>query len=305
MKVMITGGLGFVGTQLSIRLIKGGHQVTVLDHSPLPRPYTPPKVHYVAADTTMPGDWQDEVAKQEAVINLAGASIFSRWTAQNKRLMYDSRILTTRNVVDAMSANPANKDTLLCSTSAVGYYGFRGDEEVTEEEGPGNDFLARLAADWEKEALKAADKGVRVTITRFGLVLGKTGGMLGQMIPLFKKFIGGPLGSGKQWFSWIHMEDLLSAFMFVFNNQDIHGPINFCAPNPVRNRDLAKALGEVLNRPSLFRTPAFVLRLVLGEFGSVVLEGQRVIPSRLLKHGFVFTYPEIKGALREVIGKPS
>jgi uncharacterized protein (TIGR01777 family) len=302
MKVMITGGLGFVGTQLSIRLLKGGNQVTVVDHSPHPMPYTPPDVRYVAADTTMPGDWQDEVAVQDAVINLAGASIFSRWTAQTKRIMYDSRILTTRNVVDAM---PANKGALLCSTSAVGYYGLRGDEELTEEDGPGNDFLARLAADWEGEALKAAEKGVRVTITRFGLVLGKTGGVLGQMIPLFKKFIGGPLGSGKQWFSWIHMEDLLSAFLFVFNNNDIQGPVNFCAPNPVRNRDLATALGEVLKRPSLFRTPAFVLRIVLGEFGSVVLEGQRVIPSRLLKHGFTFTYPEIRGALREVIGKPS
>jgi uncharacterized protein (TIGR01777 family) len=302
MKVMITGGLGFVGTQLSIRLLKGGNQVTLVDRSPHPMSYTPPDVRYVAADTTMPGDWQDEVAVQDAVINLAGASIFSRWTAQTKRIMYDSRILTTRNVVDAM---PANKGALLCSTSAVGYYGLRGDEELTEEDGPGNDFLARLAADWEGEALKAAEKGVRVTITRFGLVLGKTGGVLGQMIPLFKKFIGGPLGSGKQWFSWIHMEDLLSAFLFVFNNNDIQGPVNFCAPNPVRNRDLATALGEVLKRPSLFRTPAFVLRIVLGEFGSVVLEGQRVIPSRLLKHGFTFTYPEIRGALREVIGKPS
>lgn len=301
MKVLITGGLGFVGTQLSIRLLERRHQVTVVDHSPQPRPYTPAEVHYVAADTTVPGAWQEEVAEQDAVINLAGASIFSRWRAETKRLMYDSRILTTHNVVDAM---PAKKGALLCSTSAVGYYGFRGDEELTEEDGPGTDFLAGLAAAWEGEALKAADKGSRVVITRFGLVLGKTGGVLGQMIPLFKKFIGGPLGSGKQWFSWIHMEDLLSAFLFVFNNQDIHGPVNCCAPNPVRNRDLAKALGEVLKRPSVVPTPAFVLRLVLGEFGSVILKGQRVIPPRLLRYGFVFQYPEIRGALREVIGNP-
>jgi uncharacterized protein (TIGR01777 family) len=302
MNVMITGGLGFVGTQLSIRLLTGGHQVTVVDHSPQPRPYTPAEVHYVAADTTMPGAWQEEVAAQDAVINLAGASIFSKWTAETKRLMYDSRILTTRNVVDAM---PAQKGALLCSTSAVGYYGFRGDEELTEEDRSGNDFLARLAADWEREALKAVDNGNRVAITRFGLVLGKSGGVLGQMIPLFKKFIGGPLGSGRQWFSWIHMEDLLSAFLFVFNNQDIHGTVNFCAPNPVRNRDLAKALGEVLHRPSFFRTPACVLRLVLGEFGSVILQGQRVVPSRLLRYGFVFQYPEIRGALKDVIGTPT
>jgi len=301
MKVLITGGLGFVGTQLSIRLLKGGNQVTVVDHSPQPRPYTPQEVTYVSADTTIAGKWQDVVAVQDAVINLAGASIFSRWTAETKQLIYDSRILTTRNVVDAM---PAKKGALLCSTSAVGYYGFRGDEELIEEDGPGTDFLARLAAAWEREALKAADKGSRVAITRFGIVLGKTGGVLGQMIPLFKKFIGGPLGSGRQWFSWIHMEDLLSAFLFVFNNKDIHGAVNFCAPNPVRNRDLANALGEVLKRPSLVPTPAFVLRLVLGEFGSVILEGQRVIPSRLLRYGFVFKYPEIRKALNEVIGNP-
>ncbi|MCJ7545502.1 MAG: TIGR01777 family oxidoreductase [Deltaproteobacteria bacterium] len=301
MKVLITGGLGFVGTQLSIRLLKGEHQVTVVDHSPGPRPYTPNKVHYVSADTTLPGAWQEEVTGQDAVINLAGASLFSRWNSKTKQLIYDSRILTTRHVVDAM---PAKKGALLCSTSAVGYYGFRGDEELIEEDGPGTDFLARLAADWEKEALKAEDKGVRVIITRFGLVLGKTGGVLGQMIPLFKKFIGGPLGSGRQWFSWIHMEDLLSAFLFVFNNKKIHGAVNFCAPNPVRNRDLAKALGAVLARPSFIKTPALVLRLILGEFGSVVLEGQRVIPSRLLRYGFVFQYPEIRGALREVLGNP-
>ena len=300
MKVLITGGLGFVGTQLSLRLLKGGHQVTVVDHSPQPRPYTPQEVTYVAADTTMPGAWQEEVAQQDAVINLAGASIFRRWNNETKRLMYDSRILTTHNVVDAM---PAKKGTILCSTSAVGYYGLREDEELTEEDNPGTDFLAKLAAAWEGEALKAADKGSRVVVTRFGLVLGKTGGVLGQMIPLFKKFIGGPLGSGKQWFSWIHMEDLLNAFLFVFNNKDISGPVNFCSPNPLRNRDLAKALGEVLKRPSIIPTPAFVLRLVLGEFGSVILKGQRVIPARLLKHGFVFKYPEIRTALREVIGK--
>ena len=301
MKVLITGGLGFVGTQLSIRLLKGEHQVTVVDHSPDPRPYTPQEVTYVSADTAMPGAWQEVVAAQDAVINLAGASLFSRWNDETKRLIYDSRILTTRHVVDAM---PAKKGALLCSTSAVGYYGFRGDEELIEEDGPGSDFLARVAADWEKEALKAANKGVRVIITRFGLVLGKTGGVLGQMIPLFKRFIGGPLGSGRQWFSWIHMEDLLSAFLFVFNNKNIHGAVNCCSPNPVRNRDLAKALGEVLSRPSVVPTPAFVLRLILGEFGSVILEGQRVIPSRLLRYGFVFEYPEIREALREAIGKP-
>jgi uncharacterized protein (TIGR01777 family) len=299
MKVLITGGLGFVGTQLSIRLLEKGHQVTVVDHSPEPRPYTPEEVRYVPADTTVKGAWQEQVSHHEAVINLAGASIFGRWNDKTKNLIYDTRILTTRNVVEAMAKE---EGTVLCSTSAVGYYGFRGDEEITEEEDPGDDFLAGVCVDWESEARKAADKGVRVAITRFGIVLGKTGGALGQMIPAFKRFVGGPLGSGNQWFSWIHMEDLLNAFMFVFENQDISGPVNFCSPNPVCNRDLGKALGKVLSRPSFLTTPAFMLKLVLGEFGSILLEGQKVMPAKLLKHGFNFHYPEITGALEEVVG---
>lgn len=300
MKILITGGLGFVGTQLSVRLLERGHQVTVVDRSPEPHAHMPLEVSYVSGDTTLKGAWQEEVAYQDGVINLAGASIFRRWNEETKKVIYDSRVLTTHNVVEAMSKEKA---TVLCSTSAVGYYGFRGDEEITEDDSPGDDFLASICVDWENEARKAADKGVRVAITRFGIVLGKTGGALGQMIPAFKKFVGGPLGNGNQWFSWIHMEDLLKAFMFVFENREISGPVNFCSPNPVRNRDLAKALGKILSRPSFLTTPGFMLRLVLGEFGSVLLEGQRVIPSKLLNHGFSFSYPNITGALEEVIGE--
>lgn len=300
MNVFITGGLGFVGTQLSIRLLQAGHTVTVVDRAPSPAPHTPPEVRFLSADTTAPGSWQQEVAGQDAVINLAGASIFQRWNEATKRAIYDSRILTTRNLAAAMDEK---QGTLLCSTSAVGYYGFRGDEELDEQQDPGTDFLARVTVDWEREANRAAERGARVVITRFGLVLGKSGGAMGQMIPLFKGFIGGPLGSGRQWFSWIHMEDLLSAFMFVFDNEKIHGPVNFCAPNPVRNRELARELGKALSRPSLMPTPGIALRLVLGEFGSVLLEGQRAVPARLLEHGFVFKYPELGEALREVVGR--
>jgi uncharacterized protein (TIGR01777 family) len=299
MKVLITGGLGFVGTQISNRLIEKGHQVTVVDRAPQPAAYSPQGIRYVPADTTVKGAWQEEVAAQDAVINLAGASIFRRWNDKTKKLIYDSRVLTTRNVVEAMEKN---KGALLCSTSAVGYYGFRSDEELAEGDSPGSDFLAEVCIDWEDEATKATEKGARVVITRFGIVLGKTGGALGQMIPAFKKFVGGPLGSGKQWFSWVHMEDLLRAFIFVFDNKDIHGPVNLCSPNPVRNKDLAKALGKVLSRPSFLKTPAFTLRLVLGEFGSILLEGQKVMPAKLLKHGFCFRYPEIMGALQEAVG---
>ncbi len=302
MKVLITGGLGFVGAQLSIRLLERGHQVTVVGRAPESRSYTPKEIRYVSADTMFKGSWQEEVVRQEAVINLAGTSIFKRWNDETKKLIYDSRILTTRNVVEAMVQE---NGPLFCSASAVGYYGSRGDEELTEDDGPGNDFLATVCIDWEKEVDKAADKGLRTVITRFGTILGKTGGALGQMIPAFKKFVGGPLGSGNQWFSWIHMEDLLRAFVFLFENPDIDGPVNLCSPNPVRNRDLARALGKVLSRPSFLTTPAFMLRIVLGEFASVLLEGQRVLPAKLLKHGFNFRYPEIAGALEELVSKRS
>ena len=300
MRVLITGGLGFVGSQLSILLVERGHQVTVVGHAPEPQADTPSEMTYISADTTVKGPWQEEVVGQDAVINLAGASIFRRWNDKTKQLLYDSRILTTRNVVEAMVPK---KGALLCSASAVGYYGFRGDEDLTEKDAPGDDFLARLCLDWENEARKAHAKGVRVVMTRFGIVLGKAGGALGQMIPAFKKFVGGPLGSGNQWFSWIHMEDLSNAFVFLFENQGISGPVNFCSPNPVRNRDLAKALGKILSRPAFMTAPAFMVRLVLGEFGSILLEGQRVIPAKILKHGFSFRYPEIMGALEDLVGK--
>jgi uncharacterized protein (TIGR01777 family) len=235
------------------------------------------------------------------VINLAGASIFRRWDKNTKQIISDSRILTTGNVVEAMAGD--KEGGALFSTSAVGYYGFRGDEDLTEKDSAGTDFLAQLCTEWEDEAAKASDKGARVVVTRFGIVLGMTGGALGQMVPAFKRFVGGALGSGKQWFSWIHMEDLLRAYLFVFENKEIRGPVNFCAPNPVRNKDLAKALGEALSRPSFVKTPAFMLRLVLGEFGSVLLEGQKVLPAKLLRHGFHFTYPEIGPALKDLVGK--
>jgi hypothetical protein len=298
MNVLITGGLGFIGTQLSMRLLEKGNTVTIVDHAPQPRPFTPKEVNYISADTTIGGTWQDEVGRHHTVVNLAGASIFSRWSKKRKKLIYDSRILTTRNLVEAL---PQEKGVVLCSTSAVGYYGFRGDEELVEGGSPGDDFLARLCVDWEGEAARAADKGVRVAVTRFGIVLGKTGGALGPMTRLFKAYLGGALGGGEQWFSWVHMEDLLRAILFVLDTEDIAGPVNICSPNPVRNRELAKVLGKELSRPSFFKIPAFSVGLILGEFGSMLLKGQRVLPATLLGNGFVFQYPDIVGALNEAV----
>jgi uncharacterized protein (TIGR01777 family) len=209
---------------------------------------------------------------------------------------------TTQNIVEGITSRPERPFTLF-STSAVGYYGFCGDEELTEESPHGDDFLARIAVEWEGEALKARDKGARVVVTRFGIVMGEKGGALSQMISLFKKYIGGPIGSGKQWFSWVHIKDLAEAFTFLLKHPEISGPVNVCSPNPVRNKDLAKALGKALHKPSFMPAPGFMIKLVLGEFGSVILEGQRVIPRRLLDNGFVFQYPDIHKALQGIVGQ--
>jgi uncharacterized protein (TIGR01777 family) len=300
MEVFITGGTGFVGSNLVSRLRAQGHSVTVLSRSKAAVDRFGEGTSVVQGDPTQPGSWQESVKGHDCIINLAGTSLFSRWTPERKREIRDSRISTTRNLVDAIE--PAGERAVtLFSTSAVGYYGFCGDEELTEKSPPGDDFLARIAIEWETEALKAEEKGVRVVVTRFGIVLGERGGALSQMISIFRKYLGGPLGSGNQWFSWIHMDDLLGAFSFLMDQREISGPVNLTSPNPIRNRDLAKAIGKALRRPSFLPAPGFMLRLILGEFGSVLLRGQRVIPKKLLDNGYVFLYPEIDGALGSLI----
>ena len=299
MRILMTGGTGFVGPHIASRLAKEGHEVTLLVRPGERARADSAGITFLEGDPTRPGPWQEAVRDHDGAINLAGASIFTRWTEEQKKLIRESRLTTTRHLVEAIGST--GRPFTLLSTSAVGYYGFHGDEELTEGSPPGKDFLATLAVDWEREAQKAADKGVRVVITRFGIVLGAKGGALGQMIPLFRKFAGGPIGSGRQWFSWVHLRDLTEAFVFLLARPEITGPVNVCSPNPVRNRDLARALGKVLHRPSLLPAPAFMVRLVLGEFGSVVLKGQRVVPRLLLDSGFTFRYPDIEGALMSII----
>jgi uncharacterized protein (TIGR01777 family) len=299
-KILITGGTGFVGTQLTSRLIQDGNEVTVLTRSGKGPEKGPAGVSYLKGDPTQKGSWQEAIKDHDAVINLAGASIFSKWTEEHKKAIRESRVNTTRNIVEGIPPQ-SQQQFALFSTSAVGYYGFCGDEELTEESRHGDDFLAKIAMEWEEEALKARDKGARVVITRFGIVMGEKGGALSQMIPLFKKYIGGPIGSGKQWFSWIHIKDLAEAFAFLLKHPEISGPVNVCSPNPVRNKDLAKALGRALHRPSFIPAPGFMVKWVLGEFGSVILEGQRVIPRRLLDLGFVFQHPDIDKALQSIV----
>ena len=200
-----------------------------------------------------------------------------------------------------MDAIAEGTKAVLFSTSAQGYYGFRDDEIITEDGTHGSDFLATLCRDWEAEALKARSKGVRVVITRFGIVLGKKGGVLGLMIPAFKFFLGGRLGRGNQWFSWIHIEDLIRAYTFLLGQKDVEGPVNFCSPNPVTNIHLTRALARVLRRPAILPAPAFMVKMILGEFGETILNGQRIRPEVLLNKQFKFTYPEIEKAIASIV----
>ncbi len=296
MKVFMTGANGFVGQKLTKSFIEAGHEVTWLVRSPKRFENSSNNVEMLVGDPTKPGKWQENVGNFELLINLAGATIFKRWTPDYKKLIYNSRILTTKNLVDASA-----RGSTLLSTSAVGYYGFTDDAPLDESAPTGTGFLAELAADWENEAMKGRDKGLRVVITRFGVVLGQDGGALAQMVRPFKFFVGGPLGSGKQWVSWIHVEDLCRAVLFILENPGIEGPINFCAPDPVQNKTLAKKIGSTINRPSFMPAPEFAINLILGEFGSVILRGQRVIPKKLLDYGFSFKYASIQSALNNLL----
>ena len=300
MKIIITGGSGFVGSNLAKLLLSSGHQIVAICRSEPQHQFDRENYRFVAADTTGRGPWQKELADADAVVNLAGATIFRRWTKKYKKQIYDSRILTTRNVVEAL---PSDTNLTLCSASGAGYYGSRRDDILKEDEKAGSDFLASVSKDWEQEALLASAKGVRVAIMRFGVILGKNGGAMSKLIPPFKMFVGGPLGDGNQWFPWLHLDDLMSAVEFVLDHQEVSGPLNFCGPNPVRNRELAQALGQVLGRPSFMPAPAFMIRLATGEFGDVFLGSQRTLPDKLLNYGFSFKYPEIKGAIEAIVAQ--
>ena len=301
MKVFMTGGTGFVGTTLTRELTAKGHSVTVLMRKVELGKSLPAGASSLEGDPTIRGSWQERVPEHEVFINLAGSSIFTRWTDETKHSIRESRILTTKHLVEAM-ATRKGKETFLFSTSAVGYYGFHGDEELGEDSPPGTDFLATLAREWEAEAVKAQEYGVRVVLTRFGIVMGRNGGMLGEVVPIFRKFLGANLGSGDQWLSWVHEQDLARIFLYLLDNRALEGPLNCTAPEPVRNREFTETLGSVLGVPTFLPpVPGFILQLMKGEFGSVILKGQRVLPRRLLAAGFQFNYPTLKEALTEIV----
>lgn len=299
MKIFITGGTGFVGQALVDHLIRAGHQLTILSRGNLGNQTENPR--RFQGNPTRPGPWQEELGNHEAVINLAGASIFCRWTRANRLTIYNSRVLTTRNIVEALH-QPESRVKVLISGSAVGFYGDRGNEELSEESTGGNGFLAEVCKAWEAEAGRAEVLGVRVVRCRLGVVLGDNGGALSKMTPLFRAGLGARLGNGRQWFPWIHLHDLLEIFDLLLNTRDISGAINCVAPEMVTNRDLTGTLARSMHRPLLMPpVPAFVLRTIQGEAGNLLLDSTKVHPGVLSGAGFIFKFPTLSSALADLV----
>ncbi|RMG94905.1 MAG: TIGR01777 family protein [Candidatus Dadabacteria bacterium] len=301
MRIFFTGATGFVGSRLVPFLRQAGHEAVLLVRPSEKTGSVPACDQLVTGNPMEWGPWWKPVAECGAAVNLAGAPIVGKWTPEKKLAIRESRVRTTRNLVDAIP-NEA-KGFPLVSASAVGIYGDAGERELDETAPLGTDFLAKVARDWEAEALRAREKGARVVVTRFGIVLGPGGGALAELAKMTKRFLGGPMGSGRQWFSWIHLEDLCRAIRFLLERPDLEGVFNLSSPNPVRQIDLARTLGRVLGRPAFTPAPAFAVKLVLGEFGSTLLASQRMVPRRLLEAGFEFRYPDLEGALREILAR--
>lgn len=297
MKIFVTGGTGFIGRKLTKALLNQGHELYILTRSREGKIDTE-KMKYIEGNPIFPGNWQDYIKDCDMVANLVGETIAQRWNEEVKKRIKESRVIATKNVVDSI---PKNKEFTLISTSAVGYYGFHEDEEIDESFPPGNDFLANVAKDWEKEALKAKEKGARVIITRFGLVIGGGGGILEKLVPIFKSYAGGPIGNGKQWFSWVYIDDLIKAYIFLMNSKNLEGPFNVTSPNPVRNKEFTKALASALDVFAIIPIPPFAIKLVLGDFAEYSIKGQRVIPKRLIELGFKFDVSDIYEALRRTV----
>jgi uncharacterized protein len=304
MKIVVAGGTGFIGSALCARLAAQGHSLILLIRS-ISSAADSPNKKTILWQPELPGEWENilaqAVAEADGIINLTGESIAGkRWSEVQKRKLRSSRIESTRALVTAI-ARAKKKPGFLLNASAVGYYGPRGDEEVTEETGPGDDFLSRLCVEWEDESKKAEAQGVRVIRLRTGIVLGTGGGALSKMIMPFKLFIGGPLGSGRQWMPWIHLDDEIGLIEFLLENTDARGAVNATAPNPVTMKEFCRTLGSVLHRPCWAPVPGFALRVLLGEMADILLMGQRAVPATAQKLGYRFRYPTLQEALETLL----
>jgi uncharacterized protein (TIGR01777 family) len=304
--IVIAGGTGFLGQPLATRLAADGHAITVLTRKSIPgtadkgtlRAATGSIVQVQWRPDGATGPWGRTIEGADAVVNLAGESIAARWTATRKRRILQSRLNATRSLVAAISA--ANKPpAVFVSASAVGYYGDRGEEVLTEPSAPGSDFLADVCVQWEREAMRANGPRTRVALIRSGVALDPSGGALAKILPPFRAFVGGPLGSGRQYMSWIHRSDWVALVRWMITNDLVRGPVNATAPEPVTNAQFSKALGRALRRPSLVPAPAFALRLLLGDMADgMLLASQRVVPARADQLHFQYSYPRLDLALQ-------
>ena len=299
MHILVSGANGLIGSVLTPALEAAGHRVTRLI-----RGRARPGWGEVA--------WEPEAGRMplpalegvDAVVHLAGESIVGRWTADKKRRIYDSRVRGTQVFCEALRQVVKPPKTFVCA-SAIGYYGNCGERLLQEESRAGNDFLARVCVDWEAAAALAADRGIRVVSLRLGMVLSSSGGALGQMLPPFRLGLGGVLGGGAQYMSWVALDDVVGAISHVLTTESLHGAVNLVAPEPVSNRDFTKTLGRVLRRPTRFAMPGFAARLLFGEMAdALLLASTRVEPAKLNASGYAFQYPALEGALRHVLGKP-
>lgn len=300
MKFFIMGGTGFIGGPLVRHIINKGHDVILLARSVSRIENLPSQVKPLIGDPLKPGDWQNVAGQADVIINLVGRSIMTRWSKASRKEILDSRILATRMAVEAIPSGRAEKMTLI-NANAVGYYGNSGDYLITEDFSPGTGFLAEVTKKWQQEAEVAAEKGARVIICRFGAVLGRGGGALAQMLPPFRFGLGGKLGDGRQWFSWVHMHDLVKALLFAAEKTSISGVVNMCSPKPVRNLELTETLSKICERRAILPVPGILLKMALGGSAEIALEGQRVSPAVLNSAGFVFDFPDIEQALRDLM----
>jgi uncharacterized protein (TIGR01777 family) len=299
MKIVITGASGFIGSLLADHLWRQRHDLILLSRNP-PRESNVTQLEWVSWIPGASGEWEKAIDGVDGIINLAGEPIAAkRWSDVQKEKIRFSRIESTKALVGAIG-KAKQRPKFLISSSAVGYYGAHGDETVTEEAAPGNDYLSRVCVDWEKEARNAESYDVRVVLVRTGIVLDKNKGALAKMVVPFKFFAGGPLGSGNQWMPWIHIEDQIGLLLFLLENQNARGPFNATAPNPVTMTEFCKALGAVLNRPSWASVPGGVLTLLIGEMAEMLLNGQRAVPQAAGKLGYQFKYSNLLPALQSL-----